>query len=39
LYYAEAPAEAFDTRSLYDKLKVQHDLKKKEYEDMWAASK
>jgi hypothetical protein len=38
-YYVEAPAEVFDTRSLYDKLKVQHDLKKKEYEDMWAASK
>ena len=36
---AEAPAEVFDTRSLYEKLKVQHDAKKKEFEDMWAASK
>ncbi|CAF1349917.1 unnamed protein product [Rotaria sordida] len=33
----EAPAEVFDSRSLYEKLKVQHDTKKKEYEDMWAA--
>jgi len=33
----EAPAEVFDTRSLYEKLKVQHDAKKKEFEDMWAA--
>ncbi|CAF1026024.1 unnamed protein product [Didymodactylos carnosus] len=33
----EAPAEVFDNRSLYDKLKEQNDTKKKEYEDMWAA--
>ncbi|CAF3991230.1 unnamed protein product [Rotaria sordida] len=33
----EAPGEVFDSRSLYEKLKVQHDTKKKEYEDMWAA--
>jgi hypothetical protein len=39
LCFVEAPAEAFDTRSLYEKLKVQHDSKKKEFEDMWAASK
>lgn len=39
LLIAEAPAEVFDTRSLYEKLKVQHDAKKKEFEDMWAASK
>jgi hypothetical protein len=39
LCFVEAPAEAFDTRSLYEKLKVQNDAKKKEFEDMWAASK
>ena len=39
LCYVEAPPEVFDTRSLYEKLKAQHDVKKKEYEDMWAASK
>jgi len=33
----EAPVEVFDTRSLYEKLKAQHEEKKKEYEDMWAA--
>ncbi|UJR14350.1 hypothetical protein I4U23_001346 [Adineta vaga] len=33
----EAPAEVFDTRSLYEKLKAQHDEKKKEFLDMWAA--
>ncbi|CAF2710704.1 unnamed protein product [Rotaria sp. Silwood2] len=33
----EAPAEVFDTRSLYEKLKSQNDAKKKEFEDMWAA--
>lgn len=36
--YAEAPPEVFDTRSLYEKLKAQHDAKKKEFEDTWAAS-
>lgn len=36
--FSEAPPEVFDTRSLYEKLKVQHDAKKKEFEDMWAAS-
>jgi hypothetical protein len=35
----EAPPEVFDTRSLYEKLKTQHDAKKKEFEDTWAASK
>jgi len=39
LYYVEAPAEVFDTRPLYEKLKAQHEAKKKEFEDMWAASK
>ncbi len=39
LYVIEAPAEVFDNRSLYEKLKVQHDAKKKEFEDTWAASK
>jgi hypothetical protein len=39
LYCIEAPAEVFDTRSLYEKLKAQNDAKKKEFEDMWAASK
>jgi hypothetical protein len=38
-YFIEAPAEVFDNRSLYEKLKVQHDTKKKEFEDMWSASK
>ncbi|CAM4937152.1 unnamed protein product [Rotaria socialis] len=33
----EAPAEVFDSRSLYEKLKEQHDSKKKEFEDMWSA--
>ncbi|CAF1223135.1 unnamed protein product [Rotaria sp. Silwood1] len=33
----EAPAEVFDTRSLYEKLKAQHDAKKQEFEDTWAA--
>jgi len=33
----EAPAEVFDTRSLYEKLKAQHEEKKKEFEDMWSA--
>ncbi|CAF0953054.1 unnamed protein product [Adineta ricciae] len=33
----EAPAAVFDSRSLYDKLKEQHDAKKKEFLDMWAA--
>ena len=36
---AEAPQEPYDSRSLYDKLKSQNDAKKKEFEDMWAASK
>jgi hypothetical protein len=39
IYYIDAPAEVFDNRPLYEKLKVQHEIKKKEYEDMWAASK
>ncbi|CAF4425174.1 unnamed protein product, partial [Adineta steineri] len=33
----EAPAEVFDSRSLYEKLKSQHDAKKEEFENMWAA--
>ena len=36
--FIEAPPEVFDSRSLYEKLKVQHDAKKKEFEDTWAAS-
>jgi len=38
-WFVEAPPEVFDNRSLYEKLKVQHELKKKEFEDTWAASK
>lgn len=37
--FVEAPAEVFDTRSLYEKLKAQHEVKKKEFEETWAASK
>ena len=35
----EAPAEVFDSRTLYDKLKEQHDIKKKDFEDSHALSK
>ena len=35
----DAPPEVFDNRSLYEKLKQQHDAKKREFEDTWAASK
>jgi hypothetical protein len=35
----EAPAEVFDNRTLYDKLKEQHDIKKKDFEDQHAMSK
>jgi hypothetical protein len=38
LNYSDAPPEVFDNRSLYEKLKVQHDAKKKDFEDTWAAS-
>lgn len=34
----EAPPEVFDNRSLFDKLKEQHELKKKEFEDKFALS-
>lgn len=32
----EAPAEVFDNRSLYDRLKEQHEIKKKDFEDSFA---
>lgn len=32
----EAPAEVFDNRTLYDKLKEQNDIKKKEFEDQYS---
>lgn len=35
----EAPAEVFDNRTLYDKLKEQHEIKKAEYEDQYSISK
>ena len=34
----EAPADVFDNRTLYDKLKEQHEIKKKEFEDQHAMS-
>ncbi len=34
----EAPPEVFDNRTLYDKLKEQHDIKKKEFEDSHSLS-
>ena len=34
----EAPAEVFDNRTLYDKLKEQHEIKKKSFEDQYAMS-
>ncbi len=34
----EAPAEVFDNRTLYDKLKEQHEIKKKSFEDQYAIS-
>ena len=34
----EAPAEVFDGRSLYDRLKEQHEIKKKEFEGTFALS-
>ncbi len=37
--YLEAPPEVFDNRSLYEKLKEQHEIKKKEFEDKHALSK
>jgi hypothetical protein len=35
----EAPADVFDNRSLYEKLKEQHDIKKRQFEDTFAMSK
>ena len=37
--WIEAPPEVFDTRTLYDKLKEQHEIKKAEYESQHALSK
>jgi hypothetical protein len=34
----EAPPEVFDNRTLYDKLKEQHEIKKKEFEDTYSMS-
>ena len=34
----EAPADTFDNRTLYDKLKEQHEIKKKTFEDQFALS-
>lgn len=34
----EAPAEMFDNRTLYDRLKEQHEFKKKQFEDQFALS-
>jgi hypothetical protein len=35
----EAPEEVFDNRTLYDKLKEQHEIKKAEYEEQFNPSK
>jgi hypothetical protein len=32
----EAPSEVFDNRTLYEKLKEQHDIKKQEHDDMYS---
>jgi hypothetical protein len=37
-YFVEAPPEVFDNRTLYDKLKEQHEIKKKEFEETYSLS-
>ena len=39
LIIKEAPPEVFDNRTLYEKLKEQHDIKKTEFESKYALSK
>ena len=34
----EAPTDNFDNRTLYDKLKEQHEIKKRDFEDQFAFS-
>ena len=34
----EAPPEVFDNRTLYEKLKEQHEIKKQEFESQHALS-